>query len=75
MSKIFSTFHEKRDAIRRTIAKYRPNPADIEELSQETFLKAFAAEQTQDVKKPEHLLLVIAKRVAINAAQKKMQSC
>lgn len=74
MSKIFKAFQEKKDAIRRTIGKYQPNKADIEELTQETFLKAFAAEQTQEIHQPEHFLLTVAKRVAINAAQKKITS-
>ena len=72
MSKIFKAFQEKKEAIRRTVASYRPNHADVEELTQETFLKAFAAEQTQDIHQPEHFLLTVAKRVALNAAQKKI---
>lgn len=74
MSKIFKAFQEKKEAIRRTVGKYRPNHADIEELTQETFLKAFAAEQTQEIHQPEHFLLTVAKRVAISAAQKKITS-
>jgi len=74
MSKIFKAFQEKKEAIRRTVGKYRPNHADIEELTQETFLKAFAAEQTQEIHQPENFLLTVAKRVAISAAQKKITS-
>ncbi len=74
MSKIFKAFQEKKDAIRRTVGKYRSNAADIEELTQETFLKAYAAEQTQEIHQPEHFLLTVAKRVAISAAQKKITS-
>jgi len=71
MSKILKSFQRDQDAIRRTIAKYRPNPADIEELVQETFLKAYAAEQIEDIRKPKHFLLKVAKHVALSAATRK----
>lgn len=73
MSEILGAFERQREAIRRTIAKYRRNDADIDELTQETFLKGFALEQKSLIDKPDRLLLRIAKNLAINAAQRKTQ--
>lgn len=71
MSKIFDAFQKRKADIRRTVAKYNANPADIDELTQETFLKGFAAELKQEILQPEHLLLRIAKNLSINAAVRK----
>lgn len=71
MSRILAAFDRQKATIRRIVAKYRSNPDDIEELTQETFLKGFAAELETEIHEPEHLLLRIAKNLAIQAAQKK----
>jgi RNA polymerase sigma-70 factor (ECF subfamily) len=71
MSEIFKAFQRQEQVIRRIVAKYRPNPADIEELTQETFVKGFAAELDNEIHDPERLLFRIAKNLAINAATKK----
>lgn len=71
MSRIFAAFRKQEQAIRRIVAKYRSNPDDVEELTQETFLKGFAAELETEIHEPEHLLLKIAKNLALQAAQKK----
>jgi len=70
-STILKVFLENKVTIKRIIAKYRPNPEDIEELAQEVFLKGFAEELDNEIHQPKHLLFHIAKNVAINAAQKK----
>jgi len=70
-SEILNVFLQKTTTIKQIIARYRPNPADIEELTQEVFLKGFSAELDNEIRQPEHLLFHIAKNIAINAAQKK----
>ena len=71
MSAIFNAYTQHEAAIRRIIAKYRPNPADIDEISQETFLKGFAAERDQEIHDPANLLYRIARSLALNAATRK----
>ena len=72
MSKILEAFQRNKTAIRRTIAKYRSNFADIEEVSQDVFLTAFAIELKEEVRTPDRLLMRIAKHLAIDQARKKI---
>ncbi len=52
--------------IRKVVAKYRPNPADVDDLTQDGFLAGFAAELRGDIHEPEQLLFRIAKNLTIN---------
>lgn len=72
MSKILKAFQKQQKAIRNVIAKYRSNTADIDEIAQEVFLTAFALEQRERIRTPEHLLLRIAKHLAIDEARRKI---
>lgn len=72
MSNILEAFRRNKQAIRRTIAKYRSNFADIDEISQDVFLTAFAIELKEEVRAPDRLLLRIAKHLAIDQARKKI---
>ncbi len=74
MSPIFKAFQENRQLIKCIIAKYRPNPDDVEELAQETFLRGFATELDTKINEPEHFLKRVARNLAIKAAQKKTNS-
>lgn len=74
MSLIFKAFRDREQSLRRIIAKYRPNPDDVDELTQETFLKGFAAELEKEIHEPEHFLMRVAKNLAINSAQRKTNS-
>ncbi|MFC3050284.1 RNA polymerase sigma factor [Kordiimonas pumila] len=72
MSKILKAFYKQQIAIRNVIAKYRSNVADIDELAQDVFLTGFALESREDIHEPEHLLLRIAKNLALNESVKKI---
>jgi len=72
MSKIFEAFQKQQKAIRQVVAKYRSNIADIDELTQDVFLTGFAIELREDVHAPEHLLLRIAKNLAIDETRRKI---
>ena len=71
MSRISEAFDKHETSIRRVIARYRPLKDDVDELTQETFLKCFAAEMRQDIQNPKAFLLRVAKNVAISEAKKK----
>lgn len=72
MSKILDAFQKNQQAIRNVIAKYRTNMADIDEITQDVFLTGFALEQREKIRTPEHLLLRIAKHLAIDEARRKI---
>ncbi|MFC7292694.1 RNA polymerase sigma factor [Hirschia litorea] len=74
MSKILDAFEGQQHVLRKIIARYRPNPADVDEIAQETFLKGFAAELDNEIHEPEHFLMRVAKNLAIKHAQKKVNS-
>ncbi|MCF6293053.1 MAG: RNA polymerase sigma factor [Robiginitomaculum sp.] len=74
MSKILVAFQNQQNMIRRIVAKYRSNPADIDEVTQDVFLMGFAAEQRSDIHEPERLLFRIAKNLAVNEAMRKVNT-
>ena len=57
--------------IRRIISRYRSGKEDIDDLTQETFLKCFAAEMKQDIQDPQRFVFKVAKNVAISEAKRK----
>ena len=71
MSKIIEAFLANEQSVRRVIARYCPRTEDIDELTQETFLKCFAAELRSEVRDPKGLLLHAAKNVALGEIRKK----
>lgn len=74
MSKILNAFRRQNAAIRRIIAKYRSNPADIDELAQDVFLTCYALELKDGVDEPEHLLFRVARNLSLNQAQRKINT-
>ncbi|PQA86376.1 RNA polymerase sigma factor [Hyphococcus luteus] len=74
MSQVFKAFLKHKPVIRRIVGKYRSNPSDIEELVQETFLRAYAAELKAEIRQPEKFLYRIAKNLSISRAIRKENS-
>ncbi len=74
MSEILKAFQNQKQAINRIVAKYRSNPADIEDLTQDVFLAGFAAELRGNIHEPDRLLFRIAKNLAINEAVRKVNT-
>jgi RNA polymerase sigma factor (sigma-70 family) len=67
---VSDAFVEHESAIKRFIAKFLPQPHDIEDVSQEAFLKAYAAEKRRLIAEPKSYLFRIAKHVAISQLRK-----
>ena len=74
MSRVLQAYRAHEQAIRRVIARYRSNIADIDELAHDVFLTGFALELREEIRKPEHLLLRIAKNLSINETQRKINT-
>ncbi len=69
-SHILKAFIENEQVIRRIVAKYCPIPEDVDELTQEVFLKAFAVERKEDIRDPKAFLLKIAKNLSLSEVKK-----
>ncbi|PCI64626.1 MAG: RNA polymerase subunit sigma-24 [Kordiimonadales bacterium] len=71
MSEILKAFMRNEQAIRRYIARYRSDVQDVEDFTQETFLRGFAAETKGDIREPKAFLFKIAKNIALLDIRKK----
>lgn len=67
---VVDAFVEHEPAIKRFIGRFLPKPHDIEDVSQEAFLKAYAAEQGRIITEPKSFLFRIAKHIAISQLRK-----
>lgn len=57
--------------LKKFLARYFANAQDIEDVAQEAYLRAFAAEQKKHIKEPKAFLFRIAKNVALNELTRK----
>ena len=71
MSRIYKSFRKQESSIGRIIKKYVSNPSDINELTQETFVRAYASELRQEILEPERFLFRTARNLAINKIKRK----
>jgi RNA polymerase sigma-70 factor (ECF subfamily) len=70
-SGISRAFLEHQSAIKRFLSRFLSGFHDIEDLAQETYLRAFKAEQNQEVRSPKAFLFRIAKNIALNELSRK----
>ena len=64
-------FVDTQPALKRFIGRFFRQGADVDDIAQETFLKAVAAEKRSPVRKPEAFLMTVARSVALTALSKK----
>ena len=64
-SAILDAFTLHQAALKRFISRFLPDSYDIEDVSQETFLRAFSVEKTRDIEQPKSFLFRIAKHIAL----------
>ncbi|MEQ9463547.1 MAG: RNA polymerase sigma factor [Haliea sp.] len=65
-SSISIAFIEHQGFLRRFLGRFLTDPRDVEDVSQEAYLRAFQAEQTQTVRSPKAFLFRVAKNLALN---------
>jgi len=65
-SRLLIAFEKHHSALKRFIARYLNNHHDIEDVAQESFLRAFRAGMDYKVEQPKSFLFRIAKNVAIS---------
>lgn len=66
MSTILRAFLENEKALKRYLSRFFPRAEDVDDVAQETFLRAFAAEAGQVVIAPRAFLFRVAKNLALN---------
>ena len=70
-SAIHDAYTRHQAALKRFISRFLPNSYDIDDVSQETFLRAFTAEKSKEIEQPKSFLFRIAKHVALTQLTKK----
>ena len=68
---VLGAFQKHQLALKRFISRYLSNAQDIEDVTQEAFLRAYGAEKTTQVRQPKSFLFRIAKNVAISQLRTK----
>ncbi|MEM6650290.1 MAG: RNA polymerase sigma factor [Pseudomonadota bacterium] len=68
------TFLQNQLIIRKFLHRFTSNPHDIEDITQETILRALKAEKEQEVQEPRAFLFGIARNVARKNLEKKSTS-
>ena len=74
ISRIFRTFRENELAIKRFLRRYASNRQDIEDITQETILRALQAEKSREIREPRAFLFGVAKNIARKELQKKSRN-
>lgn len=70
-SAILDAYARHQAALKRFISRFLPNTHDIEDVSQETFLRAFTVEKSRVIEQPKSFLFRIAKHVALTQLTRK----
>ncbi|PCI49639.1 MAG: hypothetical protein COB49_04690 [Alphaproteobacteria bacterium] len=70
-SKILNTFITHMPSLRRMIGQYFIRTEDIEDVLQEAFVRAFAAEKIKNIHYPKAYLHSVARNIALNELSKK----
>lgn len=68
---ITEAFVKHETFLKRFISRFLTRPQDIEDVVQDTYLKAFNAEQKQQIQQPKAFLFRVAKNAALTELSKK----
>jgi RNA polymerase sigma-70 factor (ECF subfamily) len=74
MSRIFSAYVKHEQPLKRLLGRYLTRPQDIEDMAQECFLRAFAAELRGEVRSPKAFLFRVARNTALHEVERKAHS-
>ena len=70
-SAITAAFLEHSGFLKKFLAGFLPAQQDIEDVAQETYLRAYIAEQREQIEQPKAFLFRIAKNLALTSLSKK----
>lgn len=71
MSDILKSFLSNERALKKYLSRFFRRPQDVDDVAQETFLKAFAAEVKMEIRSPKAFLFRVAKNTALHEIEKK----
>ena len=71
LSAISASFLEHQSFLKKFLSRYLYNHQDIEDVVQETYLRAYKAEQDKGIEQPKAFLFRIAKNIALTELTKK----
>jgi RNA polymerase sigma factor (sigma-70 family) len=60
-------------SLKRFLSNFTRKPEDVDELAQETFLRAFVVEKSQEIKSPKAYLFRVARNITLRELTKKSQ--
>jgi RNA polymerase sigma-70 factor (ECF subfamily) len=66
VSTILDVYLENEAALKRFLRRYIKSRDDVDDLAQECFLRAYAAESTHSITAPKSFLFTVAKNLALN---------
>jgi RNA polymerase sigma factor (sigma-70 family) len=68
---VSAAYARHESSLKRFIARFLHNTADIEDIAQEAFLRAYAVERQRSIEQPKSFLFRIAKHVALSQLTRK----
>lgn len=68
---VHAAYRKYEASLKRFISRFLPKVQDIEDVAQETFLRAYVTEQGRPIEQPKSFLFRIAKNVALNQLARK----
>ena len=74
MSRILTEFESSKTALRRYLGRFFRRPQDVDDLLQETFVRAYAAEARGPILMPRAYLFRVAKHVSLNEIARRKNS-
>ena len=70
-SVVTAAFLEHQSFLKKFLSRYLYERQDIEDVTQETYLRAYKAEQIKDIEQPKAFLFRIARNIALTSLTKK----
>jgi RNA polymerase sigma factor (sigma-70 family) len=70
-TEIYDAYVRHESSLKRFIARFMRGSPDIEDIAQEAFLRAYAAERERPIEQPKSFLFRIAKHVALSQLTRK----
>lgn len=68
---VYDAYLRHESSLKRFIARFMRNPPDVDDIAQEAFLRAFAAERDRPIEQPKSFLFRIAKHAALSQLSRK----
>jgi RNA polymerase sigma-70 factor (ECF subfamily) len=73
-SVILSAFQSVEPGLKQYVTRFVLRHQDIEDIVQETFLRAYESEQSQEIRAPKSFLFRVARNIALNEIARKANS-